>query len=195
MSPAPSEPRTEPPREVSMPVGVVVRQSPGVTRWAPHAWKAVAVLPGAGPGGWKELAREGDVVDYHAATADLVLHRTETEAYLVALNAAVPTLWAILRPASGAGGRPRLVKVTASAYEAQDHGDNGEDLVEPVPMPEGLAAWIAGFVRRHHREEAFVKRKRRPHVDEGAAEGVGDARVRQTADVYRAPRSLRERDP
>lgn len=180
-------------RQVSMPVGVVVRRSPGVTRWAPYAWKAVSVLPGAGPGGWKELRRDGDVTEYHAGTADLVLHRAETEGYLVALNARVPTLWAILRRADGAEGRPDLVAVTASAYAAQDHTDNSEDIVEPVAMPEGLAAWVAAFVARHHRDEAFVKRRRQPHHDGAAHEdGVGDARVRQGTDVYRAPRARRD---
>ena len=50
----------------AMPVGVVLRRTPGVTRWAKWAWTAVAVLPGAGPGNWRELRREGDAVEYHA---------------------------------------------------------------------------------------------------------------------------------
>ena len=179
-------------RQVSMPVGVVVRRSPGATRWAAHAWKAVGVLPGAGPGGWKELRREGDTVEYHAGTADLVLHRAETEGYLVALNASPPTIWAILRHEAGTSEPPGLVKVTVSAYEAQDHGDNAEDLVEPIPMPEGLAAWVADFVERHHRAEEFVRRKRRPHDAGPKEDGIGDARIRQAADVYRVPRSMRE---
>jgi len=182
-------------REISMPVGVVLRRSPGVTRWAQWSWKAVAVLPGSGPGHWKVLRRDGDVAEFHAGTSDLVLHRAETEAYLVALNNAPPTVWAIFRRDEGPGARPELLKVTASAYEAQDYADNAEDLVEPVAMPEGLVAWVGEFVARHHREEEFVKRKRRPH-DEGSEEdGIGDARVRQTADVYRTPKSLKEREP
>ena len=169
-------------RSARLPVGVVVERRPGVTRWAKWAWKATAVLPGAGPGNWKELSTEGDVVSFHAATADLELHRAETEAYLVALNAAVPTVWVILRPPP---------TVTASAYQAQDFADNGEDLVEPVPMPEGLAAWVGAFVDKHHVEEPFVKRKRRPHHTDKKEDGIGDARVRQVADVYRAPKSLK----
>ena len=57
----------------SMPVGIVVRRTPGVTRWAKWAWKVVAVLPGAGPANWRELRREGDAVEYHAATLTLDL--------------------------------------------------------------------------------------------------------------------------
>ena len=49
---------------IEIPLGVVIRKSPGVTRWAKWSWAAVAVLPGAGPAQWTELRREGDAVDY-----------------------------------------------------------------------------------------------------------------------------------
>jgi len=183
-------------RLVTMPIGVIVRQRPGATRWAKWAWQAVAVHPGAGPGHWTEIRRDGDVTDFHAATVPLELHRAETEGYLVALNGRPPAVYVILRPNPAAPqGRPDVVKVTASAYEAQDFGDNGEDIVEPIELPEGLMAWIGDFCQRHHREEEFVKRKRRPHFEDRKDEGIGDARVRQTADVYRAPGSLRKVKP
>jgi hypothetical protein len=181
-----------PERMASLPVGVILRRTPGVTRWAKWAWRAVGLIPGAGPGNWTELRREGDVVEYHAATVRLELHRAETEAYLVALNGKPPSVFAILRAAPGAPeGRPEVMKLTASAYESQDYADNGEDIVEPVPMPEGLEAWIGDFCKRHHHQEEFVKRKRRPHVDEVQEDGIGDPRIRQAADVYRAPGSIR----
>lgn len=181
-------------RQITMPVGVVLRRSPGVTRWARWAWKAVAVLPGVGPADWKELRRDGDTVDYHAGTVPLTLWRTDTEAYLVALSARPPAVFAVLRP-TGEAERPYdLHAVTASAYEAQDYGDNGEDVVEAVPMPEGLEAWVREFVDTHHRDEAFVKR-RRDRVDiDRKDEGKGDPRIRQVADVYRSPQSRRKAD-
>lgn len=183
-------------RTATLPVGVVLRRSPGVTRWAKWAWRAEAVLPGAGPGNWTELRREGEVVDYHAATVPLELHRAETEAYMVSLNANPPSVFVILRrPEADPQGRPEVVAVTASAYLAQDHTDNGEDIVEPVPMPEGLEAWIGAFCDRHHSDEQFVKRKRRPHFEDRKDDGKGDARVRQAADVYRAPGSIRKAKP
>ncbi len=188
-----SEAVTSAERSASLPVGVVLRRTPGVTRWAKVVWQAVAVLPGAGPGNWREMRREGEAVEYHAATMTLTLYRTDTEAYLTALNGTPPVVWVVLRPQPTApDARPDPLCVTASAYEAQDYGDNGEDLVEPVPMPPGLEAWIGDFVRRHHRQEEFIKRKRRPHFDDRREDGIGDARIRQTADVYRAPGSIRE---
>ena len=43
----------------TMPLGIVLRRAPGVTRWAKWSWKATAVLPGAGEADWRELRRDG----------------------------------------------------------------------------------------------------------------------------------------
>ena len=40
----------------------------------------------------------------------------------------------------------------------------------------------------HYEEEAFVKRRRKNARVDQAEDGIGDARIRQTSDVYRAPR-------
>ena len=78
--------------------------------------------------------------------------------------------------------------VTASPYEGQDYMDSGDGLIEQVPMPLGLMAWVRDFVLEHHVDEPFIKRKRdRKRVDL-VEDGKGDARIRQMADVYRAPR-------
>ena len=58
---------------VSIALGIVIRRVPSVTRWVEHVWKVVAVLPGAGPENWKELRRDGETIEYHAATVPLEL--------------------------------------------------------------------------------------------------------------------------
>ena len=178
-------------KTATLPLGIVVQKRPGVTRWAARSWSAVAVLPGAGPADWKELRRDGEVVEYHADTLPLVLHRTDTEAYLQGLSDNPPAVYVIMR--DGAGDAPLdTVLVTASPYEAQDYADTGEELVEKVPMPDGLVAWIRDFVEAHHEDEVFVKRKRDRKRIDLREEGIGDARIRQIADVYRAPSSRKE---
>lgn len=182
-------------RMISMPVGVVVRRTPGVTKWANWAWRAVAILPGAAPADWHEMRREGDAVEFHAGTVEVELWRTDTEAYLVALSNDPPSAYVILRESEDpdAPHDLELVGVTFSPYEAQDFADTGEEIVEPVPMPSGLIAWIQDFVDRHHVDEEFVKRRRdRVRVD-GSEDGLGDPRIRQTSDVYRSPASSRRR--
>lgn len=168
----------------------MIRRVPGVTRWASHVWKAIAVLPGAQDATWKELRRDGKAVEYHAATLPLELFRTDTEAYLHGLSAKVPAIYVVMR--EGEDDQPlNVVLVTASPYEAQDYADTGEELVEKVPMPEGLAAWIRDFVELHHEDEIFIKRRRNKTRLDLKEDGIGDARIRQTSDVYRAP-SLKE---
>lgn len=168
-----------------LPLGIVLRKTPGVTRWARWHWRAVAVLPGAGSADWRELRREGDAVEYHAATLPLTLWATDTEAYLANLSDRIPAIYVVLRAAEDA---PVAELVTASPFEGQDYADNGEDLVEKVPMSEGLVAWIRDFVTAHHVEEAFVKRRRNKARVDLVEDGKGDARIRQDSDVYRAPR-------
>jgi hypothetical protein len=177
----------------SMPVGIVVRKTPGVTRWAAWSWKVVAVLPGAGPANWRELRREGDAVEYHAATLTLDLWSTDTEAYLVALSSRIPGVVVVLRDATGPNAKMPFepVTVTASAYEGQDYMDSGDGLVELVPMPPGLIAWVSDFVHTHHVEIPFIKRKRDKTRIDLVEEGKGDPRIRQDSDVYRAPRDGR----
>ena len=179
-------------RQISIPVGVVLRRSPGVTRWAKWHWKPAAVLPGAAPANWQIMREEDGVTEYHASTLTLELHRKETEAYLATLTLEPPSIYVILRPAEDAD-HPHDVEpfaVTASAFEAQDYLDSGEEVVEPVPAPPGLIAWIREFTDAHHVEEEFIKRKRRNWSDQ-VEDGKGDARIRQDADVYRTPGSLK----
>ena len=59
-----------------------------------------------------------------------------------------------------------LLGATVCVGEAHAHADTGSDLVEAVPMPVGIAAWVASFVARNHVEEEPYRRRR---------EGVGSA--------------------
>jgi hypothetical protein len=174
-------------QKATMPVGIVIRKTLGVTRWAAWSWRAVALLPGAGPANWRELRREGDAVEYHAATVTLELHHTLTEAYLQGLSAKVPGVYVIMRNGAAAhrdGAPLDVVLATASPFEAQDYADSGEEIVEKVPMPEGLIAWVRDFVEAHH---VFKKRRRDKRTMGDVQDGIGDPRIPQLSDVYRAP--------
>ncbi|WP_093036828.1 DUF3305 domain-containing protein [Ruegeria marina] len=176
-----------------MPLGIVVRRTPGVTRWAAYAWRAAAILPGARDADWVELRREGEAVEFHAATLTLELHGSDTEAYAHGLAARVPSVYVVMRQPED-GERPLdMVLVTASPYEAQDYCDNGEDIVEKVPMTTGLVAWVQDFVDAFHKEEEFVKRQRDKTRVDLKQDGIGDPRVAKPADIYASPRLKRER--
>ncbi len=181
------------PHEITMPLGVVLTRRPGVTRWARYGWHPTAVLPGAAPAQWKLLREDGEIRDYHAATLPLRLFRADVEAYKVALTMTPPAVFVVLRAAEAGAQDIAVHAVTASAYEAQDYADSGEDIVEPVPMPPGLVAWVRDFCDAHFAQEPFIKRRRDRQRIDRTEDGIGDARIRQTADVYRAPGAQKPR--
>tara|TARA_R110002110_G_scaffold56836_1_gene161356 strand:- start:4641 stop:5111 length:471 start_codon:yes stop_codon:yes gene_type:complete len=147
------------------------------------------VIPGAPEAFWKEMVREGEVVDYHAGTVTMELFRADAEGYLVSLNMAAPSVWIVMdRDVSSQSPSGWVVStVTASAHEALDALDSGESIVEAVPIPESLAAWIMEFVDMHYIEEPFKKRRRDEVRVDGTEDAKGDSRIRQESDVYRAP--------
>jgi hypothetical protein len=175
-----------------VPVGVVLRRTPGVTRWQKWTWTARAVLPGAGDANWRELRREGDSVEYHAATLPLELHGADAAAYLHGLQAQVPSVYIVMR--SGVGEAPLdFVLVTVSPYEAQDYTDSGEEIVEKVPMPPTLHQMVQSFVDAFYEEEAFVKRKRDKKRIDLVQDGIGDPRIGKAGDIYASPAQMRRR--
>ena len=181
------------PKSISIPMGVVLRRRPGVTRWAKWSWQAVAVLPHAGPGGFKVLREDGDVTDFHAATVPMDLHHTECDGYRTSLMMAPPSVFAVLDKGENADNEHGIAvhTVTASADLALDWQDSDEMIVEPVPMPEALVGIVRDFCEAHFNDVPFIKRKRDKKRVDLVEDGIGDARIRQVADVYRSPASLK----
>ena len=179
----------------SLDLGVIVRRSNGVTRWQRTVWTPVAILPKAEKANWRVLRQDGDTVEYHAATLPLTLWRKECEAYRVALTDPNPGVYVVMREDDQDPEFPYQVHlVTASPHEAALFNESGDEIVEKVPMPEPVLAWVAGWIKDHYVEEPFVKRKRRRHFGEPDNDGLGDPRISQTTDVYRAPTGQRHTD-
>jgi len=150
---------------ISMPLGIVVTRQDIDSPWQDHEWRPSEVLPGAPEvDSWKELSRGEGWVQYHAATLPLELYQKEAEAYKFNLEGKEPVIYVVLsehEDDDGDDDMPYKVHlVTASPYEAQDYLDSGEEIVEPIPMPDALAAWINAFVEEYYQEEKFKKRKR-----------------------------------
>ncbi|UUX52029.1 DUF3305 domain-containing protein [Nisaea acidiphila] len=155
-------------RSRTIPVGVVLERRKLDNPWQDHSWSAVSVIVGAPEvAEWKLLEKAEGAERYHAATLPLTLFRGETEPYKVNL-AGTPSVYVVLRADDDPDSPYEVVPflVTASAYEAQDYLDSGEEIVEAVPMPDGLIAWVQEFCDRHHEDEVFVKRKRSDHRKE-----------------------------
>lgn len=149
-------------------LGVVVERRELKSRWQRHEWRPVAVFAGAPPrdpkGDWAELQSGAGWAQFHAGTLPLELFRKETEAYRVAMAQQPPCLYVVLRPNEDPQVAHDMVPllVTASPDEAQGFLEAGVDVVEPVAMPETIAAFVQAFIASNHVEEPFEKRQRRP---------------------------------
>jgi hypothetical protein len=149
-------------RVLGIPLGVVVARERIDHPWQTFRWRPVSVFLNAPEiTSWRELRRDGASVHYHAATLVLTLHPKETIGYVANL-AGKPLVYVVLRePPSG--GPIAVALVTASPYEAEAYGQNGEEMVGGVAMPGRLAELLEAFVAEHHVEEPFRKRTRKQH--------------------------------
>lgn len=147
----------------SIPVGVVIARQDIDSPWQDYAWRPAAVIPGTPPDvEWREIAKGTGWVQYLACTVSVVLHRKETEAYKYNLEGEAPMLYVVLATDDDPDSPwpVRVLTVTASPFEAQNYLDSGEEIVEPVSMPESMIEWMTDFVAEYHVDEQFKKRKR-----------------------------------
>ncbi len=159
-----------------MPLGVVLERREIDNPWQSVSWHAVAVIPGAPEIDEARLLRDGPGwAQYHAATLELQLHRSDTEGYKHNItNEEVPVVYVVLRfDDDDEGdvdddGAPRPFLVTACPYEASAYLDTTAtgEMVEPVPMPEGVKAWVQDYVAKHHVDVPFVKKRKKKSFEQ-----------------------------
>lgn len=151
----------------TLPLGVVVERRNIDNRWRKHDWRPVSVLPGAdAEARWRMLRDDADagIATFHAATLTLELYEKETEGYRVNLANTPPMVYVVLRPGEEYGDEdvePFLV--TACPFEAESYAESGDEIVEGVPMPPEVLRLVHDFVARHHKDQPFKKRKRKPY--------------------------------
>lgn len=163
-------------------VGIVLERRRSASPWLDHSWRAVGLLPAAGPG-WRRLAGGADWQRYYAGALPLTLFAAETEGYGHNLMAETPKVFVVLRGRradaagdarsdhggdSGGDDAPEVEPflVTVCPFEAQDYLDSGETPVEALPMPPELRSWVQSFVDRHHVATPLKKRRRRSRADD-----------------------------
>ena len=150
----------------SMPLGIVVERRDSDHPWESETWNCVAVVPGAPEiDSWRLLDEGPGWTRYHCGTISLEIFGKDTEGYKYNLGHDQPIVYVLLRYDEDAENGIVPFLATVCPYEAQAYLDGDEDLVEPVPMPDGVAAWLGTFVETHHVDEPHYKRKREPHKD------------------------------
>jgi hypothetical protein len=144
----------------SIPVGVIVERVKAESPWIDWIWRPAAVLAGepeTPP--WTRIAETTDRTTFYAGTAQVDLHPSETANYRDNLATGSPMLWVVLRE-TGAEQPYGVYTVTADPAEGEGMTAAGNDIVEPVPMPDPVREIVEAFVARHHVDAVFVKRKR-----------------------------------
>ena len=142
----------------SIEIGVVIVKKPLNSPWATHTWVALAALPAAADlPRFTRLPGDPGVQAYYAGSAVADMHLRATGHYRDNLAAASPSIWVVLRPI---GDEVELVSVTIDPYEGEALVENFGDIVEAVPMPAEIRAYVGAFIEAHHVEQQFFKRKR-----------------------------------
>lgn len=151
-----------------MSVSIVVERRAIDSQWMDHVWRPIGVLPMAAEGCGRPLAEGEGWAHYHGGALDLELFRGETEGYLTNLSQPTPLIYVVLRKSDdGAALEFKPFLATVCPYEAMGYSEGNDDVVEGVPMPPEIAAWVQDFVKRHHVDTPFVKRRNRRRDDEG----------------------------
>lgn len=141
-------------------VGVIVERRVLHNPWVDHIWVPTAVLVGApATADWTPLHETAELTRYYAGRTELALFASDTTMYRENLLSSRPSLWVSLRPAETAPGVV-LMLVTADPADAEALTQTGTDTIEAVPMPHEVQQRLATFIKAHHVERPFIKRKR-----------------------------------
>jgi hypothetical protein len=162
-------------RDERMPVGVILERRKARNPWDDVIWRAVAVVPGAAATpAWSVAHEEPDATQYFAGTFTLELHPRETGLYRDNLTSPSPAVYVAMVRDPAAEPHGIVVRhVTLSPGDAEAYMD-AVSSVDPVPMPDVLAAWLTDYVAAFHVDEVFRKRARKPYDPrKGVARGRG----------------------
>lgn len=133
---------------LTVPLGVVVVREAGDNPWEGLRWRTVRVLMDpADTAGLRKYAGAASARDFHLATHQLLLERSEATSYQINLANGEPSVYVVLRHDPLASwSAPALVRsVTVSPFVAR-RNDPAHERVDRVAMPARLVSLLEGFV-------------------------------------------------
>ena len=156
------------PADAVMPISVVIERRAANSQWLDHVWRPIGVLPRAAsaPG---TAAGRGRGLERSSRAA-----RSIWNCFAARPRAISPICRKTRRSFSSCCGGTKTAEgleylpllATACPYEAMGYTTGGDDIVEGVPMPPEVLAWVQEFVAAHHVDEPFQKRKNKRHKDD-----------------------------
>jgi hypothetical protein len=141
-------------------LGVVVDRHWNENVWAGERWSVADVVGGpAEVAAWTALAEGPGWRRYYAGPLILELFIGAAAEYRRNLTSSRPALYVILRRDRSEPG-VTLLGATVDPGEIEVHADSGDDLIDALPLPRYLAAWLWDFVDRHYVERPLYRRQR-----------------------------------
>jgi hypothetical protein len=172
------------------PVAVVVERIPLANRWASEKWQIGAVERDDSPLRVAvRLSDDATGTRWRFTGFGIELHASESEGYFLNITAPEPKIFVMWRmldadtiAADGLAARPELV--TVSFNEAARLMDGGE-MVDAVPLPPDVLAWMQPFVAANYKPEP--KRKVRRNELYEREDQLKEGRERNTSDASGEP--------
>lgn len=160
---SPSSDAPPPPldRHERLTVGVIVERRKAKSAWADYVWQpveALLIVPPLAP--WTVMREDENVTRFFAGSFTMELYPRETISYQANLISEKPSIYVVLRGDAAAPQGWRLELVTPSPADAEAYMEGGADIVDKVPMPDEIAAWLEAYVATFHVEQEFRKRRR-----------------------------------
>ena len=152
------------------PVTVIMRGTPGSSRWAGENWDAVAVVVGERQASAKEGQPERHGVRYRYYDGlEIRLFEDEVESYYHNMMSPKPGCYVIARLDEEMDNPvPEPFLVTLSFDQANAYAES-DDPVYAVEIPAELYRWGEAFVLQHYAPEKKRKRKLHNWKQDGTA--------------------------
>lgn len=137
---------------ISIPIRVVVARESSSHPWQDNAWRPIGLrLDDTLSDGWTEVLRSEGAVHYLAATTTIVLRPDDALGYRINLANGEPVIYVVLQDTPCGAGWPVQVRlVTASPIEVRSLGEQAQDTVHRVAMPEALVERLRSFLDGYH---------------------------------------------
>ncbi len=140
-------------------VSALIEKRRSTSPWVDFSWHVAAVVTDTAQSGSDQSRTSAETARFLVGPLEVAAHPSDTAGYRDNLNSGTPKLWVVLRPADDAAACDVML-ITADPAEGEAMTQNGDLLVEAVTMPDAVRVWLEAFVREHHVERPFHKRKR-----------------------------------
>tara|TARA_B100000029_G_scaffold451216_1_gene475651 strand:+ start:582 stop:1091 length:510 start_codon:yes stop_codon:yes gene_type:complete len=146
-------------------VKVVVKQIKSEHKWSGKESKVVGLLPYSNNKFDKNYLMESKI--FHTSL-DISLFNGETEGYLHNITSKIPKIFIMSRLDNKISDEGLIVPfhATVCPHEAQDYSDDTDTQIDVLDMPEFIYLQVSNFINKNHKDEVFVKRKKRKKIED-----------------------------